>query len=36
MQVNPLTNHLVVIEKDYNCYSEKQRSALKEEIFEET
>jgi hypothetical protein len=22
MQVNPLTNHIVVIEKDYNCYTE--------------
>ena len=36
MQVNNKTKHLVMIEKDYNCYTETQRSILKQRIFEET
>jgi hypothetical protein len=34
--VNNKTKHLVLIEKDYNCYTETQRSILKQRIYEET
>lgn len=36
MQVNPRTKHLFLIERDYNCYTETQRSIIKQKIFEET
>ena len=29
MQVNPRTQHLFVIEKDYNCYTETQRNIVR-------
>jgi len=34
--VNPLTNHILVIEKDYNCYTESQREQAKQKMFEQT
>lgn len=36
MQVNPLTNHIVMIEKDYNCYTASQQNALKQQVFDQT
>lgn len=36
MQVNPRTGHLIVVERDYNCYTETQRSIIRQRIFEET
>lgn len=34
VQVNPITNHIVVLEKEYNCYTLSQREALKLKLAE--
>ena len=36
MQINPKTNHIILIEKDYNCYTETQRNIIKQKIYEES
>ena len=36
LQVNPRTKHIFLIERDYNCYTETQRSILRQKIYEET
>ena len=35
LYVNPSTNHLVLIEREYNCLTETQREILKQRIYDE-
>ena len=36
MGINPKNNYIILLEKDYNCYTETQRNIIKQKIYEET
>lgn len=36
IQVNPLSKHLVILEKEFKCFTEHQREIFKQQIYQKT